>query len=243
LRIAMEGVLRVVHKPVEYLVVAPHPDDAELGMGGTIVKLLRAGKRMAIVDLTSGEPTPHGTAAKRRRETAASNKVLGLECRLNLGLPNRTLEPTLPARVKLAETYRLLQPRIVFVPYWRDAHPDHLAASTLAIHARFHAKLSKTRMKGEPHYPSRLLFYYCTHLRIHSDVAFVVDISAEFTTKMRAVECYRSQFYEGRGRKAGDVVRYVGDANRYWGRMINCEYGEPFAIQETLGLEGLERIV
>ena len=67
----MEGVLRVAHKPVEYLVVAPHPDDAELGMGGTIVKLLRAGKRLAIVDLTSGEPTPHGTAAKRRRETSS----------------------------------------------------------------------------------------------------------------------------------------------------------------------------
>ena len=228
---------------VEYLVVAPHPDDAELGMGGTIAKLVRAGRRVGIVDLTSGEPTPFGSPAKRRKETAAATKVLGPACRENLGLANRELEATLAARVKLAEVYRRLRPKVVFVPYWRDAHPDHLAASRLATEARFHAKLSKMRMAGEPHYPPRLLYYYCTHLRSHADVAFVVDISKEFETKVEAVSCYRSQFFEGRGRQIGAVVEYVGDTCRYWGRMIGRDYGEPFAVQETLGLEDLDAVL
>jgi bacillithiol biosynthesis deacetylase BshB1 len=230
-------------EPVEYLVVAPHPDDAELGMGGTIVKLIRAGKRVAVVDLTSGEPTPFGTPARRRRETAAASKVLGLRQRLNLGLKNRELEATLGSRVRLAEAIRLLRPRVLFIPYWRDAHPDHLAASVLAIQARFHAKLTKTRMKGDPHYPPRVLFYYCTHLRTTADVALVVDITGEFAVKMKAIECYRSQFYAGRGRQAGAVVEYVANSCRFWGHQINRAYGEPFAIQETLGVATPECLV
>ena len=233
----------MVQQPVEYLVVAPHPDDAELGMGGTIVNLLAAGKRLAVLDLTSGEPTPFGTPAKRRRETAAASAALGLTLRLNLGLPNRTLEATLAARVKVAEVYRTLRPRVLFIPYWRDAHPDHLAASRLATEARFHAKLTKTRMKGEPHYPERVLYYYCTHLRTHDDVAFVVDVSKEFPTKVRAMECYKSQFFEHRGDGAGAVLRYVADANRFWGQQINRSYGEPFAVRETLGLVSPKCIV
>jgi bacillithiol biosynthesis deacetylase BshB1 len=228
---------------IEYLVVAPHPDDAELGMGGTIVKLIRAGRRVGIVDLTSGEPTPFGTPANRRRETAAASAAMGLEVRWNLGLKNRELAATLPARVKVAEAYRLLRPRVIFIPYWNDAHPDHLAASRLATEARFHAKLTKTRMKGEPHYAERVIYYYCTHLRTHSDAAFVVDVSEEFPAKMRAVECYRSQFFKGRGRRAGEVLQYVACANRYWGQMINRPYGEPFAVQETLGLATPECIL
>jgi bacillithiol biosynthesis deacetylase BshB1 len=228
---------------VEYLVVAPHPDDAELGMGGTIAKLIRAGRSVAIVDLTSGEPTPFGTPAKRRRETAAASRALGLTRRINLGLPNRELEATIAARVKLAEAYRVLRPRVLFIPYWRDAHPDHLAASLLATQARFHAKLTKTRMKGEPHYPGRVIYYYCTHLRTHDDVAFVADISEDFETKNAAIECYRSQFYDGRGPAAGAVAAFVRDVNRYWGHMINRQYGEPFAVQEALGLDSPECVL
>jgi len=220
---------------VEYLVVAPHPDDAELGMGGTIVKLLRAGKRVAVVDLTSGEPTPFGTLAKRRRETAAASAALGLA--------NRALDATLAARIRVAEAYRTLRPRVLFIPYWRDAHPDHLAASLVATQARFHAKLTKTRMKGRPHYAERVLYYYCTHLRTHADVALVVDVSEELAAKVKAVECYRSQFFEGRGARAGEVIQYVRDVNRYWGRMINRQYGEPFAVQETLGVATPECLV
>jgi len=227
----------------EYLVVAPHPDDAELGMGGTIAHLLSRGKSVAVVDLTSGEPTPFGTREKRREETLAACQVLGIEHRVNLGLPNRALEATLEARAALAEVYRAFRPRVLFVPYWRDAHPDHVAATELAIAARFHAKLTKTDMKGEPHYPERILHYYCTHLRRHDDVAFVADISEHFEAKIRAVECYQSQFYEGRGHDAASVTDYVRTLCRYWGSVVGCTYGEPFASQELLGLATPECIL
>jgi bacillithiol biosynthesis deacetylase BshB1 len=230
-------------EPVEYLVVAPHPDDAELGMGGTIARLLRTGHSVAVVDMTSGEPTPFGTPARRREETKAASAKLGLQRRANLGLPNRELEATLAARVRLAEAYRQFRPRVVFIPYWHDAHPDHLAASQLGVQARFHAKLTKTKMKGRPHYPPRLIYYYCTHLRRHADIAFIVDISADFAAKVRAVECYQSQFYEGRGDKAGAAMQYVAAMNRYWGGLIGREYGEAFAVLEPLGLETLEGVV
>jgi len=230
-------------QPVDYLVVAPHPDDAELGMGGTIAALLAAGRRVAVVALPSGDPSPFGSRAKRRRETAAATDVLNLSVRLNLGMTNRELMPTLDNRRRLAEVYRILRPRVVFVPYWLDAHPDHVAATELAEQARFHAKLTKTRMRGEPHYPARLLYYYCTHLRRSADVAFVLDVSDHIDLKRRAIECYRSQFYDGRGDQAGAVLDYVLDTNRYWGRQINRRFGEPFAVRETLGLETLDAVL
>ena len=223
--------------PVEYLVIAPHPDDAELGMGGTMLRLLAEGRTVGVVDLTSGEPTPFGSPAKRRKETAAATEVLGLTVRLNLGLKNRELEATLANRRKLAEVYRRLRPRVIFIPYWLDAHPDHTAATLLAEQARFQAKLTKTPMAGIPHYPPRVIYYYCTHLRRSADVAFVIDVSDHVETKMRAVECYRSQFYDGRGDQAGAVAEYVRCGNQFWGFQINRRFGEPFAVRETLGLD------
>jgi LmbE family N-acetylglucosaminyl deacetylase len=145
-------------------------------------------------------------------------------------------------RRKLAEVYRRLRPRVVFIPYWHDAHPDHMAATLLAEQARFHAKLTKTTMTGRPHYPPRIVYYYCTHLRRHADVAFVIDVSGHIQAKMKAIECYRSQFYEGRGDQAGAVAEFVRSVNRYWGLQINRQYGEPFAVRETLGIESLGHI-
>ena len=95
---------------LDILVIAPHPDDAELGMGGAILKFLREGKRVGVLDLTSGEPTPHGTDEIRQQETAAATRTLGLTWRDNLGLPNRSLEPTLEARRELAGVIRQTQP-------------------------------------------------------------------------------------------------------------------------------------
>src|SRR5580704_15470770 len=138
---------------LDYLVVAPHPDDAELGVGGTILLLRSQGARVGVLDLTDGEPTPFGSLETRRLETDLATSVLGLAWRGNLGLPNRSLEPTLDARAKLASAFRLLRPRVVFAPYWEDSHPDHVAASALVDAARFWSKLTKTDMLGEPHLP------------------------------------------------------------------------------------------
>ena len=116
---------------LDYLVIAPHPDDAELGMAGAILKFKAEGKKVGVLDLTTGEPTPHGSLEIRARETAVATEILGLDWRGNLGLPNRSLEPTLEARAKLAGVIRELRPKWLFAPYWVDAHPDHVAATQL----------------------------------------------------------------------------------------------------------------
>src|SRR5262249_43722296 len=151
---------------LDALVVAPHPDDAELGMGGTIVRLIQQGWKLGILDLTSGEPTPLGTPETRAAETAAANQALGNPWRHNLGLPNRSLEPTLLNRRALAEVFRKLRPRILFAPYWEDAHPDHTAATQLVEAARFWSKLTKSDLAGTPFHPARVLYYFSVHLRI-----------------------------------------------------------------------------
>ena len=116
---------------LDILIIAPHPDDAELGMGGAILGFLAQGLQVGILDLTTGEPTPHGSLETRAAETAAASKILGIAWRKNLGLPNRSLEPTLEARAALAGVIRQEKPRWLFAPYWVDAHPDHLAATQL----------------------------------------------------------------------------------------------------------------
>ena len=142
---------------LDYLVIAPHPDDAELGVAGTILVSKAQGARVGILDLTDGEPTPHGSREIRRAETESASQILNLDWRGNLGLPNRSLVADLEARERLAGALRQLRPRCLFAPYWEDAHPDHVAASTLVDAARFWAKLTKTNLPGAPHYPQRII--------------------------------------------------------------------------------------
>jgi bacillithiol biosynthesis deacetylase BshB1 len=228
---------------LDVLVIAPHPDDAELGMGGAIVKLLASGRRVGILDLTSGEPTPHGSPEIRARETAAASAALGVTWRENLGLPNRSLEPTLEARAQLAGVIRRTRPRWLFAPYWVDAHPDHVAATQLVEAARFWAKLTKTDMPGEPHHPERIYHYFCVHLKLAPQPAFVLDISREWPAKLAAIRAYESQFITGRPSVAPTFLDRLRDEAAYWGKAIGVDYGEPFAAREPLGLSGLGELV
>jgi bacillithiol biosynthesis deacetylase BshB1 len=229
--------------PLDLLVVAPHPDDAEIGVGGTILRSKSQGLSVGVIDLTSGEPTPHGSFEIRARETAAATKLLQLDWRENLGLPNRSLEPTLAARRALAGVFRTTRPKIIFAPYWEDAHPDHLAACELVEAARFWSKLSKSDIAGEPYWPPRIFYFFSLHLKIHPRPSFVIDISSTIEGKMQAIGCYESQFVAGRPRDFPMPLDDVRDRARYWGWSIGTRYGEPFASREEIGLKGLEGLV
>jgi bacillithiol biosynthesis deacetylase BshB1 len=228
---------------LDYLVLAPHPDDAELGVGGTLLLLKAQGASVGILDLTNGEPTPHGSPEIRARETAAATAILGIDWRGNLGLPNRSLVADLDARRKLAGALRQLRPRYVFAPYWEDAHPDHVAASALADAARFWAKLTKTDLSGEPHFPQRIIYYFSVHLRLHPRPSFVLDITPHLETKMRAIACYHSQFIQGRSTTPPTLLDDLRDRARYWGWAIGSGYGEPFVVREEIGLRSLRDLV
>ncbi len=235
--------MEITPTELDVLVIAPHPDDAELGMGGGIVKLLKQGFRVGVLDLTNGEPTPHGSPELRAKETEQATSVLQLSWRWNLGLPNRQLEATLEARHLLANVIRLTRPNWLFAPYWIDAHPDHVAATQLVEAARFWAKLTKTDMLGEPHHPNRIFHYFCVHLRIVPQPAFVLDISSEFETKIESIRCYESQFMAGRSSEPPTFLDRIRDEAAYWGKSIGVRYGEPFAARETLGLSGFRFLV
>lgn len=228
---------------LDALIVSPHPDDAELGLGGTILRLLSQGWNVGILDLTSGEPTPLGSLETRRAETAAANAVLGNPWRENLGLPNRSLEPNLAARRTLAAAFRRLRPRLIFAPYWEDAHPDHTAATKLVEEARFWSKLSKSDIPGAPFHPARVLYYFSVHLRIVERPSFVLDISDQAETKRRALECYRSQLVDNQTPGGPGVIDAVFDRTRFWGHTVGVRHAEPIAGREPIGLSALDTLL
>lgn len=228
---------------LDVLVIAPHPDDAELGAAGAILKLKAAGKRVGVLDLTDGEPTPFGSPEIRARETAAATQLLQLDWRGNLGLKNRALEASLEARAKLAEVIRRHKPQWLMAPYWEDAHPDHVAATALIEAARFWAKLTKTDLAGEPHHPQRIYYYYCVHLKLAPQPAFVLDISDCWEQKLAAITCFQSQFVTGRSAEPPTFLDRLRDEAAYWGKSIGTRYGEPWASREPLGLSGMSDLV
>ncbi|MFM8933378.1 MAG: bacillithiol biosynthesis deacetylase BshB1 [Gemmataceae bacterium] len=228
---------------VDYLVVASHPDDAEIGLGGTILRLKEKGHRVGVVDLTNGEPTPLGSPEIRARETAEATAKLGLDQRINLGLPNRSLENSLEARSRLAGVFRLWRPKVVFTHHWEDAHPDHVAASALTDAARFWAKLSKTDLPGDPWYPPRLLYYFSLHQRSLPKADLVLDISDQFDRKLEVLRCYHSQLIQGRTANPTLPLEDVETRAKAYGWTIQRKYGEPLASREGLGLASLDHLI
>lgn len=228
---------------LDMLVIAPHPDDAELGMGGAIAKMIQFGWKVGVLDLTSGEPTPYGDLPTRAKETQAASAALGLTWRENLGLPNRSLEPTLAARAQLANVFRRARPRWLFAPYWEDAHPDHVAATQLIEAARFWSKLSKSDLAGEAFHPQRIFYYYCVHLKHVAQPAFILDISDQWDEKRQSIEAYASQFSIGREHVSPSMIEKIRDEAGYWGKMIGTRYGEPFASREPIALRDLSLLI
>jgi len=221
---------------LDALVIAPHPDDAEIGMGGTISLMLRRGLRVGVLDLTDGEPTPRGSREIRARETAAATAVLGLSWRENLGLPNRRLRATLAARAALAGVIRRTRPRWLFAPFWVDAHPDHIAATRLTEASRFWAKLTKCDLPGEPWHPDRIFHYWSVHLKLVRRPAFVVDVTDTWDVKRASLDCYASQFDPAAAKPT--VLERVEAASRWWGAAIGTQHGEPFSAREPVALRG-----
>jgi len=225
---------------VQIVVVAPHPDDAELGMGGTIARLVREGHDVLVVDLTNGEPTPCGTPERRAAEAAAADAILGCK-RVNLGLPNRRLEHTVAARHLLASVLRSHRCEILFAPHPEDVHPDHVAATMIAEHARFDARLTKTELAGDPIHPRKLVYYFCTHLKAMPDPTFAMDISAYRDTKRDAILAYRSQVVDHAPNR--NLPEQVDLRDRYVGSRVGVEAAEPFWCRELPGLRSLDALL
>ncbi|MAX26399.1 MAG: bacillithiol biosynthesis deacetylase BshB1, partial [Phycisphaeraceae bacterium] len=126
----------------------------------------------------------------------------------------------------------------VFLPYFEDAHPDHIAVTRIVEDARFDAKLSKIDLPGDPIYPKWMIYYYCTHLRHVANPSFCLDISAYMDKKIEAIEAYETQFVlPEKNRK---VVAWLRQMNGYMGSRIGVDYAEPFFMREPMGLNSLD---
>lgn len=226
------------------LVVGSHPDDQEIGMGGTIARLHSQGHHILLLDITNGEPTPHGSPETRAVESANAAKILGVERRL-LGFPNRYLENTLELRHAIAAVIREHQSAIIFAPYHEDAHPDHLATTQAVIGARFAARLTKVEepwgQTGNPIHPKWLISYYAMHLRKVHNPSFIVDISGFVETKLASVKAYETQFVKhAKNRRVFDGIAAMAT---YFGSRIGSAAGEPFFTPEPLALTSLDSLL
>jgi len=220
---------------LDYLVLAAHPDDAELYCGGTLLKMAQRGYRVGVLDLTRGEAASAGTVAEREAECAVATKLLQLAWRHNLGLPDSGLADCLEHRQPIVEVLRTMRPRIVIAPLGPCRHPDHTAVHELARSTHFFAGAAKFPSALPPYRPRRVLF----HLE-YRDVkpTFVIDISAQFEAKRQAIAAYASQFASGKTLIGSPGFHAMMEArSAYYGGLIGTAYGEPFLQEDMLRLD------
>jgi len=173
------------------LAFGPHPDDIEIGLGGTIARHVALGLKVGLCDLTRGEMGSNGTPEERLAEADAAREVLGAEWRENLQLPDRRIGKD-PAHLEQAVAFlRRRRPRVVALPYWSDRHPDHVAASELLTEAVFNAGLRRYQAEGDAWKPEWVCYYFINDAATPS---FVIDVSEYYDHKRRALDCHASQF-------------------------------------------------
>lgn len=239
-------------QPLDVLAIAAHRDDVEQTCGGTLLKAAHRGQRTGILDLTRGEMGTRGTAEDREREANDAAKILRVEWRRALDIPDGRVENTWENRLKVASVIRETRPRVVILPYWKGRHPDHYTASILGYEACFLAGLAKLGTGGQglgpstgnheisalpPHRPFKII--YAT---LYYDIrpTFVVDISDHFEEKVASILAYKSQFGDQEAGKdifpAHQEIRTrVDSMARFYGMLGGVTYGEPF-LQKEVGL-------
>lgn len=226
---------------LDVLVVAAHPDDAEITVGGTLLLLAGRGKRCGIVDLTRGEMGTRGTKDDRAREVAAANALLRLSVRENLDLPDGRIEASLTARERLAALIRVHAPDVVLAHHLEDLHPDHSAAGRLAREAWYLSGLARlAEVTGGPaaRRPARL-YHFMGHVPF--DPTFVVDIGEVWDAKRALVECYASQLAPAHADDRGkhflfgvDILQRMETRARFFGERIGARFGEPLLARGPL---------
>lgn len=228
---------------LDIVFTSPHPDDLEIGCGGTIAKLVKQGYHVGMVHMTDGEPTPRGNSETRRAEARAAAQVLGVQVCEILTLTNRELMDTPAARYVLATALRKYRPRILVGMAGRTpaASPDHYQAQLLTEAARFYSQLTKwnDRFDGtEPHRIDHLVYRpvpFSAEVP-HWQSRIVVDISDTIEQKLEAVACYKSQFEGERIKRLHHNIRSTAG---FEGSLSGFPYGELFALPRPVGTTDL----
>lgn len=224
-------------KPAHVLAFGAHPDDVEIGCGGTILKLTDAGKRVVVVDLTRGELGTRGDVKTRAEEAERASALLGLTARENLGLPDGHIRAEPEAKRAVVRVIRKWRPEAVLVPYVEDRHPDHAHASSLVYEAAFLSGLRRFDAEDDAHRPERV-FYYLGWSDF--EPTFIVDISEQFDRKMEAIYAFATQFRADSSPDPETDLTHPSTAWRirsrcaYYGSLIRRSYGEGFRVRGRL---------
>ncbi len=232
---------------LDILVIAAHPDDAELGCSGTIAAHVAKGYKVGIVDLTKGEMGTRGTPETRIQESNEAALILGLSARENLGFADVFFSDDKQHQHELIRIIRKYQPEIVLANAVSDRHPDHGKASSLATHACFMSGLRKieTSIEGTAQEPWRpkFVYHYIQNNYIQPD--FIFDISEYWDVKVASIMAFKSQFYDPSSQEPASFISspeflpFIESRSREFGHRILAKYGEGFTVERFIGVDDL----
>jgi len=227
---------------VDLLAFGPHPDDIEIGMGGTVAKHAAQGDAVGLCDLTAGEMGSNGTVEERLAEAESARQVLGASWRVNLRLPDRALGASDEHARAIAGLVRHSRPKAVAVPYWSDRHPDHVAASRLLTDAIFNAGLRRYPIGGDAWKPGWICYYF---INDSASPSFVVDVSEQYETKRRALACHATQFKPA-GQNAvatrltsSTFQQLIESRDAQFGALAGVAFAEGFVVKQPVVLPDL----
>ena len=227
---------------LDVLAVFAHPDDAELTMGGTLLKLRSLQYRTGVLDMSRGEMGTRGTPEIRAKEALDAAALMGLSARLNLEQPDGRIKVSDESRQALVRVLRKHQPKVVFTSHWDDPHPDHAATCRIVREA---ARLASIRRYDETSGLNAIKVPAIAHA-VYSRLvipSFIVDVTGFAEAKMKAIRAYASQFYRADSNEPATRIaekgflREIEDRMRYYGSLIGVEAGEPFYVREALNVE------
>ena len=227
-------------KPVEAMAFSPHPDDAEMGCGGLLLKLKDKGYRTGIVDLTRAELSTNGDLQTRKKETLSASRILGLDVRENLSLEDANIKNDTGSRTRVINAIRKYRPAMVLIPYFKDRHPDHENSFKLLKDSIFISGLQKFQTDYDFFRP-QMVFSYMLHFEFKP--SFIVDITRFYEEKLRAVAAYKSQLYSETEKKVNTYIasKYffdiVNSRHKCSGLKVMSEYGEPYYIEFDIKID------
>ena len=234
---------------LDILVMAAHPDDAELSCSGTILSYIAQGKKVGIVDFTRGEMGTRGTPEIRLQESNDATKILGLHARENLGLADGFFQNDQASQIILMEVIRRYRPEIVLANALEDRHPDHGKGAKLAIDACFlsglrmiHTIDSHSKLEQAAWRPKHV-YHYIQDRYLEPD--FVIDITEHWETKEQSIRAFKSQFFDPNSQEPNsyisspDFLSFIQARAQEMGHKIGVKYGEGFQSQKTMQVKNL----
>ena len=237
---------------LDFLAFGAHPDDVELGCGATIAKLVSQGKKVGIVDLTRGELGTRGSAEIRTKETNEASKILGITIRENMDFKDGFFRNDEEHQLKIIQVIRKYQPDFVFCNAPDDRHIDHPKGSQLIVEASFLSGLTKINTDDssgnlQKQWRPKNIYHYIQWKNLDPD--FIFDVSGFHNTKMDAVKCYSSQFYDPKSKEpetpisTKNFMDFVQSRANDFGRLIGVEHGEGLISNRKLGFSSFDELI